>query len=93
MDYHPLKKLSIKNNYPLLRINDMFDQFCGVSVFSKIDLCSRYHQLKVKEANVHKISFRTRDGHYEFLVMPFGLTNALATFMDLINRVFHPYLD
>ncbi|XP_052885267.1 uncharacterized protein LOC128293786 [Gossypium arboreum] len=88
-----LNKLTVKNKYPLLRIDDLFDQFRGASVFSKIDLRSGYHQLRVKEADVHKTTFRTRYGHYEFLVMPFELTNALAAFMDLINRVFQPYLD
>ncbi|KAA3456046.1 DNA/RNA polymerases superfamily protein [Gossypium australe] len=88
-----LNKLTIKNRYPLLRIDDLFDQLRGASVFSKIDLRSGYHQLKVKEADIQKTTFQTRYGHYEFLVMPFGLTNTPAAFMDMMNRVFQPYLD
>ena len=87
------KKLTIKNKYPLRRIDNLFDQLRGATAFFKIDLRSGYHQLKVKEAYVYKIAFRTRYGHYEFLVIPFGLTNALATFMDMMNRVFQQYLD
>ena len=93
IDYRQLNKSTVKNKYPLLRIDDLFDQLKGASSFSKINLRSGYYQLRIKDANVHKTTFRTRYGHYEFLVMPFGLTNAPADFMDLMNRVFRPYVD
>nr|GEY30888.1 hypothetical protein [Tanacetum cinerariifolium] len=92
IDYHELNKLTMKNRYPLLRIDDLFDQLQGSSLYSKIDLRSGYHQLRVREEDIPKTAFRTRYGHYEFQVMPFGLTNALAVFMDLMNRVCKPYL-
>ena len=83
----------IKNRYPLPRIDDLFDQLRGAQVYSKIDLRTVYHQLRVRDTNIPKTAFRMRYGHFEFIVMPFGLTNAPATFMDLMHRVFQPYLD
>ena len=93
IDYRQLNQATIRNQYPLPCIDELFDNFHGSRVYSKIDLRSGYHQLRVRENDVSKTSFRTRYGHCEFLVMPFELTNALAAFMDLMNRVFSLYLD
>ena len=93
IDYRQINKLTIKNKYPLPRIKDLFDQLKGAGVFLKINLRSGYYQLRMKDVDVPKTAFRTRYDHYEFLVMPFGLTNTPTAFMDLMNRVFRPYLD
>ena len=91
IDYRQINKVTVKNKYPLLRIENLFDQLKGAGVFSKIDLRSGYYQPRVKDVDVPKIAFRTRYGHYEFLA--FGLTNAPIAFMELMKRVFRPYLD
>ncbi|GJV29538.1 putative reverse transcriptase domain-containing protein [Tanacetum coccineum] len=93
IDYREMNKLTIKNHYPLPRIDDLFDQLQGSSVYSKIDLRSGYHQLRIKEEDIPITTFRTRYGHFEFQVMPFNLTNAPAVFMDLMNRVCKLYLN
>ena len=93
IDSRKLNRVTIKNRYPLSRIDDLFDQLKGVRVYSKIDLSIGYHLLRFKEAEIPKTTFWTRYGHFEFTVMPFGLTNAPTTFMGLMHRVFQPYLD
>lgn len=93
IDYRELNKLTVKNRYPLPIIDDLFYRLQGSRFFSKIDLRSGYHQLRVYEEDISKAAFRTRYGHFEFMVMPFGLTNAPVVFMDLMNRVCKPYLD
>jgi len=93
VDYRQLNKMTIKNKYPLPRIDDLMDQLHGSLVFSKIDLRSGYHQILVKADDVQKTVFRSRYGHYEYVVMPFGVTNAPTVFMDYMNRIFRPFLD
>jgi hypothetical protein len=93
IDSRQLNKVMVKNKYPLPWIDDLFDQLKGAKVFSKIDLRSGIYQMRIRGQDVPKIAFRTCYGHFEFLVLPFGLTNAPTLFMDLMNRVFQPYLD
>ena len=93
IDYIQLNKVTVKNKYPLPRIDDLFDQLQGASLLSKIDLRSGYHQLNIRASDIPNTAFRTQYGHYEYLVMSFGLTNTPAAFMDLMNEVFRPYLD
>jgi Reverse transcriptase (RNA-dependent DNA polymerase) len=92
-DFRNLNNVTIKNKYPLPRIQDLFDQVQGAGVFSKIDLRSGYHQIKIKREDVPKTAFVSRYGHHEYLVVPFGLTNAPAIFMNLMNKIFMKYLD
>jgi hypothetical protein len=93
IDFRQLNKVTVKNKYPLPRIDDLFDQLKDAKIFSKIDLRSRYHQVRINDEDISKTAFRTRYGHYEFIVVPFGLTNALVVFMCLMNGVLRDYLD
>jgi hypothetical protein len=93
VDYRPLNAVTIKNKYPLPRIDILFDQLASARVFSKVDFCLGYHQIKIHPKDVPKIAFSTRYGLYEYLVMSFGLTNAPAHFMHLMNSIFMPELD
>jgi hypothetical protein len=93
IDFRHLNKVTIKNKYPFPRIDDLFYQLKGERIFSKIDLRSHYHKVRIKEEDINKTTFRTRYGHYEFTVVPFGISNSTAVFMCLMNGVFREYLN